>query len=98
MKKESLQVNRVLVRIASYDNSRLCTSLVKRKTEGAVQLSKYLLYFCNSVYYVVRSLRNPYPGHSVFRWECPLKGRSPWEVRIMGVVLRAPTSTAVFRV
>ena len=51
MKKENLQVNRVLVRIANNDNSRLCTSLVKRKTEGAVQLSKYLLYFCNSLSY-----------------------------------------------
>ena len=38
----------------------------------------------------MRSLRNPYPGHSVHIWECPLEGRSPNEVRIMGAVLGAP--------
>ena len=47
--KESLLVNRVLVWIASNDNSCLCSSLVQRKTEGAVQPSKYLLYSYNSL-------------------------------------------------
>ena len=49
--KKSLLVNRVLVWIASNDNSCLCSCLVQRKTEGAVQPSKYLLYSYNSLSY-----------------------------------------------
>ena len=49
--KKSVLVNRVLVWIASNDNSCLCSSLVQRKTEGAVQPSKYLLYSYNSLSY-----------------------------------------------